>query len=247
MAIKERYQNPVVGDNINLKIFAYNTNNRADFYSVEKVEIYVLDKSQITPTNPDGRVLIETIPNVSIEHLDVGLYQTALYLDSTKYVTQGQYLDVWYVRLEPTDTTDLTIENNFYIYPNLFYTSPIPIVYDFNFAVRPNKLRKGSKRYLIIDIIPNVPKASDLARYYENLAICTPVKISIMAACTQCMPAEEDLKLIVDNADVELREKAVGYYFIDTTEYKEGIYDVWFQMEFGGNTYISDRQQIQIY
>lgn len=244
MATKERYQNPVVGDDVNLKLFAYRTNNKTDFYSVEKVEIYYLDPAEISDTNLDGRRLVETVTDIT--HVETGLYQITIDLEEVEYVI-GNYIDVWYVYLTEDEVTPATIDNNWRVYPELFYTSPIPIVYDFSFAFRPNKIRVGSKRYLIIDITPNVPSASDMARYYENLAICSPLKISIEQICGDCLPEEEDLRLIVDEEDVELREKMEGYYMLDTTDMNVGIYDVWFTMEFGENIYISDKQQLQIY
>ena len=38
-----------------------------------------------------------------------------------------------------------------------------------------------------------------------------------------------------------------GYYLLDTTEMEIGIYDVWYELDLGGNTYISDRQSLQIF
>ena len=100
---------------------------------------------------------------------------------------------------------------------------------------------------MIIDITPNVPKSSDLEKYYQNLAITSPISISIEQECGECIPVEQDLRLVVDCEVVELREKCVGYYFLDTTELDCGIYNVWFQMDFGNTVHISDKQQIQIY
>ena len=112
---------------------------------------------------------------------------------------------------------------------------------------RPQKLRKGSKRYLIIEINPNVPKGTDLQRYYENLAIVSDLKVSIEQKCGTCVPQEQDLRMVVDRASVDYREKKFGYFMLDTNEMEVGIYDVWFEMEMGENTYISDRFQLQIY
>jgi hypothetical protein len=244
--MKERYQNPTVEDQIKLRLFAYNSNNLADFNSVEKVEIYFLDPTNITEAIPDGRRLVKTIESADITKDSTGKYSVILTTESPLF-TIGKYLDIWTVKIEATDASDGIIENVFEIFPNLWYTTPIPIVYDFSFAFRPNKLKKGSKRFLIIDITPNVPTATDLARYYENLAISAPLKISIEQVCGDCIPQEQDLRLIVDNEDVETREKTKGFYFLDTTEMDCGIYDVWFEMEFGENLYISGRQQLQLF
>ena len=154
---------------------------------------------------------------------------------------------MWYVYIGPDDTTPSTTENQWQVYPDLFYTSPNPICYDFNFVFRPNKIRQGSIRYLIIDIMPNVPSATDLARYYENLAIAAPLSISIKQICGDCMPCEEDLRVIADNVPVDLRDKTTGYYLLDTTNMKTGMYDVSFKMMFGACIYISDAQQLQIF
>jgi hypothetical protein len=97
--------------------------------------------------------------------------------------------------------------------------------------------------------LPNVPTAGDLRAYYENIAIVSDLSISIEQNCGECIPAEQDLRLIVDNESVDYREKRHGYYKLDTEalEMGCGIYDVWFTLEFGGNKYISDRMHIQIY
>jgi hypothetical protein len=245
MATKERYQNPVIGDSVRLKLFSFRSNNRTNFNAVDKVEIYFLDPEEITEENPEGRRLVETLTGASIVNVETGLYQVTLTLSDTKY-TIGNYVDVWSAYIEANDDLS-TVENTWMIYPDLFYTSPLPIVYDFSFAFRPNKIRLGSKQYIIIDITPNVVNASDLARYYENLAIVSPLKISIVQTCGECLPAEEDLRTIADEEDVEFREKGRGYYFLDTEDWSEGLFDVWFTMEFGGNTYISSKQQLQIY
>jgi len=39
---KERFQNPVVGDELKLRVFAYNSNNYRNFNSVTKVEYTLL-------------------------------------------------------------------------------------------------------------------------------------------------------------------------------------------------------------
>ena len=166
-------------------------------------------------------------------------------LDDKKYII-GRYLDIWTVEViegEPTGS----IENCFDVYPNLFYTTPIPIVYDFSFHFQPNKFRKGSKQYLIIEIVPNVPTAGDLCKYYENLAIVSDLKLSIEQKCGECVPSESDLRMIVEDVKIDYREKRHGYYQLDTEDLDCGIYDIWFKLEFGGNVYISDRHQLQVY
>jgi hypothetical protein len=46
---------------------------------------------------------------------------------------------------------------------------------------------------------------------------------------------------------VDYREKGYAYYFIDTTDYDEGIYNIWFELAFGENLYVSDKNSFQIY
>jgi hypothetical protein len=245
MATKSRYQNPVVNDLVKLGLFTYNSHNLRDISSVEKVDIYFSDETEKSPTNPRGWRIVETIDGTNVETLNTGEYNLDVTLESPKY-TIGSYRDVWTLNViddEPTVTT----EQFFDIYPDLWYTTPIPIVYDFNFHFQPNKLRKGSIQYLIIEIIPNVPRATDLQRYYENLAITSDLKITISQSCGPCVPQEADLRLVVEEASVDYREKRYGYYKLDTTDMDCGIYDVWFKLEFGGNVYISDKMQLQIY
>jgi len=240
---KERYQNPTVNDTVNLRLFAYNANNRASFKEVQKVEVYFLDPTARTAENPDGRTLITT--NHNITNAEAGTYVTELAMAPPLYVI-GDYLDIWYVVM--VDGEDVaTIENSFRVYPNLWFTSPTPILYDFSFSFSPNKIRQGSKRYIVIDVTPNVPKVKDIERYYYNLAVVSPLKIYIEQACGDCMPAEKDLRMIVDGAIVDLREQNKGYYFINTEELENGIYNIWFKLEFGDSVYVSEKNQLQIF
>ena len=160
--------------------------------------------------------------------------------------TIGKYTDRWTVTFEDTEP-DGTIDNWFEIYPDLWYTTPIPVVYDFNFMFRPNRLRKGSKQYLLVDISPNVPTGSDLCRYYENLAIVADVSISIEQFCGPCVPEESDLRLVVDDELITFREKTMAYYQLDTEDMECGLYNVWFKLNMGTNVYLSDKMQLQIY
>jgi hypothetical protein len=241
----ERYQNPVVGDTVVLRLFVYNTNALTDIQSVEKVDIYHLDPSNKTPDNPDGRRLVETLEGSGVVAVDTGTYLLALPTMVNKYVI-GRYLDVWTINVAE-DELPQTVEQFFDIVPDLWYTTPVPIVYDFSFKFQPNRLRQGSKQYLVIEVVPNVPRATDLQAYYENLAIVSQLSISIEQRCGDCVPAEQDLRLVVDDEPVPFREKRFAYYKLDTSEMDCGIYDVWFKLECGSNTYISDKSQIQVY
>lgn len=245
MALKERYQNPTVNDTVRLRLFTYNSNNFASLTSIEQVDVYVLDDTNRSAENPDGRRLVQTFPGSDVVTDDVGKYRLDVVATDPLY-TIGKYLDVWTIEVD-TDFPTQTVENTFSVYPQLWYTTPIPVVYDFSFHFQPNKFRKGSKQYIMIEIIPNVPKASDLCRYYENLAITSDLKLSIQQQCGPCVAAESDLRMIVEDELIDYREKKFGYYQLDTTELDCGIYDIWFTLELGTNTYISDRFQFQVY
>lgn len=245
MANKQRYQNPTCGDTVTLRLFTYNSNNLRNVTAVDKVEIYFLDPKEVSVSNPDGRRLVQTITTASVVQEATGKYQIAVDLTQPKYGI-GKYLDIWTLKFEGEECP-ATVENPFQVYPDLWYTTPIPVVYDFSFQFRPNSLRKGSKRYIIIEVMPNVPRGTDLARYYENLAIASDLRVSIAQKCGDCVPAEADLRLVVDRALVDYREKRHGYYFLDTTDLDCGIYDVWFELAFGESTYISDKMVLNIF
>lgn len=242
---KERYQNPVVGDTVTLRLFVFNQKNYANVESVQKVDIYLLDPTAKTPDNPDGRVLIQTVGSSDIQNTDVGKYLLTLTLTDPKFVI-GKYIDVWSIAFK-NETQVGTITNFWSIYPDMWYTSPTPVVYDFQFRYSPVRFRQGEKKYLRIEIIPNVPTASDLARFYENLAIVSDLSVSIEQMCGPCVPQEADLRLIVEDAPVDFREKRFGYYQLDTTDMDCGIYAIWFKVEFADNIYISEKQQIQVF
>ena len=53
MAVKDRMQNPTCGDTIRLRLLTYNSNNRRDVQSIEKVEIYFLDPAEKSASNPN--------------------------------------------------------------------------------------------------------------------------------------------------------------------------------------------------
>lgn len=246
MANKERMQNPVCGDTVKLRMFAYNSNNRADLKSVEKVDIYFLDPNEKTEVNPDGRRLVQTIPSENITNDQTGSYYVDVPLNDPLY-TIGNYYDIWSVSFENDECSIAEITNSFKVYPDLWFTSPVPPVYDFSFQFRPNRFVMGSKRYLIIQITPNVPRGADLIPYYENLAIVSDLRVSIEKACGDCVPQEKDLRLVVDRQLVDYREKMYAYYFIDTTKYDLGIYNVWFELTYAENTFVSEKNQLQIF
>ena len=242
---KERYQNLVSGDNVNLRLLTYNGNAPKDVRSIAKVDIFYLDPNDRTVENPDGRRLVETFTGNAVVTEDEGQYLLSLQTDPVRYII-GKYIDVWTLLVQE-DEPEQTVSQPFEIIPDIWYTSPVPIVYDFKFHFRPNRMRKGSNQFLIIEIVPNVPRATDLEKYYENLAIVSQMYISIEQACGPCLPAECDLRLIVEDEPVQFRERRFAYYKLDTTDMDCGIYNIWFKLEFGGNVYIGDKMQLQIY
>ena len=246
MPLKERMQNPTCNDTIRLRLFSYNSNNRANLQSIEKVDIYTLDPGEISVVNPDGRRLVATVEGVDVTSESTGAYYVDVVASSPLY-TIGDYVDVWSVTFENTECAVAEIQNTFKIYPNLWFTSPVPPVYDFSFGFRPNRIAKGTKRYLVIQISPNVPRGADLLPYYENLAIVSDLRISIEKSCGDCVPQEKDLRLVVDRQLVDYRERMYGYYFIDTSDYDPGIYNVWFELQYAENTFVSEKNQLQIF
>jgi hypothetical protein len=245
-ALKERYQNPTCGDSINLRLFTYNSNNRSNVQSIEKVDIFTYDPTFRTAENPHGLRLVQSVPGTSVIQEATGQYLLQLDTSEPLY-TIGEYQDVWSVTFENGECATAQITNRFKIYSDLWFTTPIPPIYDFNFDFRPNKIRKGSKRYLLIQITPNVPRGAEILPYYENLAIVSDLRVSIELACGECVPAEQDLRLLVDRQLVDYREKGHAYYFIDTCDYDEGIYNIWFELAFGENVFVSDKNSFQVY
>jgi len=249
MALKERNQNPVAGDELVLRLFTYNSNHRQPVELVEKVLIYQLDKTFATEDNPEGMRLVLEVGPGDVEEVDDafgGHYKIVAPLESEVF-TVGQYLDVWSVRFSQNQSG--TVTNQFTVLSELWYASDMPVVYDFTYGFRPNRVRQGEKRWLTVEVVPNVPRASDLERYYTNLAVASPVKISIEKACGECVPKEKDLRMVVERGDVEHRRDSEGFYFLDTValDMDCGIYNVWFELEFGENSFISENLQLQIY
>jgi hypothetical protein len=245
MGIKFRYQNPVINDTIRLGFDVYNSNLLTDPTSIEKVDIYFLDPTARQESNPDGRVLFTTIAPSNVIRDAEGRYHVDVPLTPPQFVI-GNFLDIWHVQFRSDEPVG-EVEQSFGVYPDLWITSPIPIVYDFQFRFTPSRLRLGEKKFIQCEIMPQVPRQSDLVRYYHNLAIAADIYVSIALNCGECVPEEEDLRLIIDEAPMEYKEKGVAYYKIDTSEMECGIYDIWAKMTFGDNVYVSEIQQIQIY
>lgn len=242
---KTRNQNPVVGDEICLKLYTQNSNNFANVFKIDHVDIIQENCTEKTCDNPEGNLLVETIDGTAVCHPDTGIYHLDLQTTGPKY-TIGRYHDVWWVQFNEGDEL-AAVKQDFEIYPNLWVTSPTPVVYSFDFHFTPNRIRQGSKKWLIINIVPNVPRASDIERYYRNLAISADLKIYIEQNCGPCVPKEADLRLITDGELVTERDKVYSYYKLDTSELDCGLYNVWFELDYAGNTDISPKQQLLIY
>lgn len=245
MATKERSQNVIVGDTILLRFISWNSNNFANVKEIQKVDIYFLDPAEKSCTEPCGKRLVETIDGSDITLEDVGKYLLTLATSTPTYVI-GKYSDEWSVVFEDNDEVSV-IDNYFNIYPDLWFTSTMPAVYGFDFRFQPNRIRKGSKKYLIIQIVPNVPRATDLERYYVNLAINSGLSVTIEQACGPCTPAEEDLRLIVEEEEVTVRDGVFGYYLLDTTELDCGIYNLTLRLDYLDSVEISPKMQFQIF
>lgn len=245
MANKTRNQNNVVGDTIALKIYTQNSNNFSDVFAIDHIDIVQEKCEDKTCADPEGNRLIETISADDVVRDETGQYHIDLVTSSPTY-TIGKYHDIWHVQFREGDEIAL-IEQDFSIYPDLWITSPTPVVYSFDFRFTPNRIRQGSIKYLIIQIIPNVPRQTDLERYYHNLAISAELEINIEQNCGPCLPQERDLRLIVEDCPVTERDKVFAYYKLDTTDMDCGIYNVWFKLSYAGSVEISAKSQLQIF
>jgi hypothetical protein len=243
---KERSQNPTCGDTVNLRLFTYNSNNQRDVQSIAEVNIYQLDGEARSTNNPEGLHLVGTFPGTDVVQDGTGQYRLPLYLDPNLYKI-GQYHDVWTVTFEDGECAQAQIANTFKVHSNLWFTTPTPPIYDFRFDFRPNRIRKGSKRYVLVSVTPNVPRGSDILPYYENLAVVSDLRVSMALACGDCVPAEEDLRLVIDRQLVDYREQGYGYWFLDTTQLDEGIYNIWFEIGFGESLFVSEKNSLQIF
>lgn len=253
MTVLTRYQNPVVGSTIALKLFARNSNNFANLNAIDHIDI--LKESCTNECAPsedkreDGRerstTLIQTIPSSQVIQRNTGIYTVDLTTSAPEY-TVGRYEDVWWVQFAPNDPLT-PFKQEFQLNSDLWVLTGSPVVYSFDFRFTPNRIRHGSIKYLIIQIIPNVPRQTDLIRYYENLAISAILRINIEQNCGPCLPSESDLRLVVDNDLVLERDKVFSYYQIDTTDWECGIYNVWFELDFAGSVEVGQKGQLQIF
>lgn len=244
--MRERFQNPVLGDTINLRLFVYNANNARNVEKVEKIEIYKLDDLEKTTLNPDGDRLIQTIADSEISLENTGEYLSSVLLSEPLY-TIGKYKDVWFIKFEEDSESSTQIANYFQIKRDMWITDVAPIVHDFQFRFKPNSIPKGSKKWVTIEAIPSVPRGTDLERYYRNLINLGVVNVTIRQKCGECLPAENDLRIVVENTPATFNDGHFAYYFIDTTDMDCGIYDVQFSISMGENCFMSEFQQLMIF
>jgi hypothetical protein len=238
---KLRYQNPTPGDEVKLQIVSFNSNNLADVVAVNEVKIY--NVNDCDPNCPEKGSLITTVPGSDVIHEELGKYYINLQTSSPSYVV-GKYSDVWNFEL-PNGLSGTTTKS-FALYDNLWAFSTLPPVYSFDFQFQPNQIRKGSKKYIIIKIIPNIPRASALEEFYYNLAVVADLYVNIDNACSDCAPQDCSDDLVVDSELIEEREKCFGYYYIDTTDFECGTYNIWFKLVFGNTEEVSRKYQFQI-
>jgi len=261
MAIRERYQSAVLGDSINLDLYAYNNNSLVDLYEIQKVEIYFLDPSQVTNTNPDGRRLKEIVyPPNRIAYWGTGHYRLQLTINDALYEV-GNHVDIWYIKSNASESTFSQVTNNFEVHRELTQTEDRPFLYDVSFSFSPKKVVKNSKRYLKIGFYPSVHSdigvkslAEDqLDQFYYNLKTGGNlyIRIEMMEGCGY-NATYPDANVITDPewTPVDIRGDNEGYFMIDTTDdgdYNLGVYWVQFKADIQGQEIISDRFYLQIY
>lgn len=245
MTVKQRGQSLRTGDTVNLRLFVFNGSEPANVESVQKVEIFRLYAAEVTDENPFGKLLVETIAGSDVTQTADGEYSVEVLLESPKY-TIDHYSDEWSLVFDSTLPVGVS-EQLFTIQPNAWFTDSRPIVHDFSFRFTPDKVVSGSKRYIEIEVEPNVPRNSEKLNYYKNLVSAGELYISIEMACMPCIPEEEDLRVIVDRELISERDFCIGHYFLDTTDLDCGIYYVWFELDLGSNVFISDKQPLQIF
>lgn len=247
--MKERFQNPNCGDTLRLRLFSFNSNEKSNVHSIEKVEIIFLDENERTEQNPTGEIVYKTIPTGEIENPTEGEYYVDLVLqtnDNGDPFIIGRYIDRWYIQFEENETcTQNKINNFFEVFPSIWFTSSGPNIYDFDFKFKPNKITKGSKRYIVIEVKPITPAIDAIQQYYSNIAITGNLKINIEKSCSSC-PTDEN-EIIIEDQLIEFREQNLGYYLLDTQELDEGIYNIWFKLEHGDLIYVSEKNQISIF
>lgn len=260
MPIKERYQSPVLGDTLNLDFYSYNNNSLTSVNELGNIEVYFLDKTQLSDNNPNGkRIKLIITPN-NITELSTGHYRAQINLDDNLFEI-GDYIDVWNIKFNDYDSTFYKVENQFRIHTDLRETHDRPFVYDVSWSFNPKKIILYSRRYLKIAFKPSIHddigrkyiNESLIDRFYFNLKNTQNlfIKIELIEGCDyneDCLYAN----IITDPEwdRVEIRGDNEAYYLIDSTEdegiYNLGIYSVQFKILIGGQEIISPKFYLQI-
>ena len=243
-----KYRGMVVntGDTLRLGFCSFNNGLTNPAGGVTQVAIYQIDAVERTDSNPLGKSLVTTITEGIINDSD-GRYHVDIQLNYPQYVV-SRYEDIW------TSVFDIGGEPcqsdfEFKISPPIWFTDTMPLVHDFNFNFMPNRVVKGSRKWLELKVEPNLPHGSDKRRYYENVVLGGELYVSLYAKCGDCLPKEEGLRLLVDRELVVEREGCRSWWLLDTTDDQVpcGIYDLRMELDLGENIYISEALPLQIY
>lgn len=255
--IRERYQRPVLGDTVKLKILVYSSNQKANAHQVLGVTIFYLDIDQRSEGNPDGRIEVAAVLPANISNDAPGEYSVDLELNQVDFRI-GDYVDRWEFLFEDADNYPGIIENDFTVYRDLWYTSPKPLIYELGFNLSPNKIVQGTRKYLRVDLDVYAPDASTREAYYYSLATMADVHISIVQDEGEGYdPQVPGNNTIVNWSPVQFREDNSGYYLLDTSvdprpqmngaAMPNGIYLVQFRAGLGETLHLSPRFHLQIY
>lgn len=255
--IRDRFQSPIVGDTVRLKTFVYSSNERSNVSSIDSVEIYYLDETQKTPSNPRGKILIETLAPSKITNVSAGTYQLEIQTNPVDYRV-GDYIDQWNIQFESGDLRQGIVENEFHIYRDLWITSDKPLIYDIGFNYSPHRIIQGSSKYIRVDLEPFVPNATTMEKYYYYINSIANISMSISQdegeGYDRYNPSNNVLFMW---RQVHHIEGTSGFFFLDTRidprpqlngkPMPNGIYLVQFRTILGESTYLSPQFRLQIY
>lgn len=260
MATLFRYQNPVLGDTLNLDFYAFNNNRPVDVQEFDRVDIYFLDPAEITTDNTDGRIIKASVSASNIQQVETGHYRLPVLLTDTLYQV-GNYVDIWYAKYNSDDPDFYPVENQFKVFTSLRETHGEPFVYDVDFKFSPKKVVKGTKRYLTISFRPVVHtdigdrfvEEEILDRFYYSLRSTGNVyiRLELFEGCGYSTNPYMNIKTDPEWTPIEIRGDNEAYYLLDVTEDQDdfdiGVYWAQFKVEIQGQTIISPKFYLQIY
>lgn len=255
--IKERGQNPTLGDTILLRLLTYNSNALADVYEIEKVEIFFKDPHQRIESNPQGEILVSTIPGDEVIRTSEGNYLVKLETDQTNFRI-GDYIDRWTIRFKEMDDRVGVINKEFDIYRDLWYTSTQPIVYEVAFSYQPTRVIQGSRKYLRTDLKIYAPNKTQVDDYYYYLKTLNNVKIKIWLYEGKELDLKDPQRNIMLNwVQTSYRDGNIAYYLLDTSidpringtcgPWPLGVYKVQFRADLGETIHLSNPYTLQVY